>query len=85
MGAPCITVLPVKADHYTPLIQEAGNSRDVQQKFGIRPSTLYHWDKQGKVKSVLVSARKAGRGIRIYDFHSIRQLLGLVGEEVASK
>jgi hypothetical protein len=55
---------------------EAGNSADVQRIFGVRPSTLYQWQKGRLVRSVLAPGRGT-RGVRIYDFGSIRELLGL--------
>ena len=55
---------------------EAGNSADVKRIFGVRPSTLYAWQKGRLVRSVLAPGR-GNRGVRIYDFGSIRELLGL--------
>jgi hypothetical protein len=66
-----------------PRIQESGNAADVEEVFGVRPSTLYAWQKKRLVKSILAPGRGPGRGVRVYDFSSIRKLLGL--EEAASK
>jgi hypothetical protein len=57
-------------------IQESGNAADVERVFGVRPGTLYHWQKKKLVQSVLAPGR-GNRGVRIYSFESIRKLLGL--------
>jgi hypothetical protein len=63
-------------------VPEAGNAASAESVFGVKPSTLYHWQKRKLVKSVLAPGR-GNRGVRIYDFASIRNLLGL--EESAPK
>ncbi len=46
---------------------------DLQRRFGIRRSTAYELIGAGKIKSVAVRKKGARTGIRLIDFHSVRE------------
>ena len=67
---------PQKRPRITSSEPEYGDARDVQRIFGLKEALLYLLDRDGQVKSVSIKGRGQSRGKRLYDFASIRALLG---------
>ena len=54
---------------------EYGDAKDVRIQFGIRQTSLYQLWKRGDIKSIVIKAKGAERGKRLYSYASIRKFL----------
>lgn len=55
--------------------QEFGSSEDVRRCFGIKKGTLYNLQKFKKVRSISVPVTGKSKGVRLWDFQSIRNYI----------
>lgn len=56
-------------------LSEWGNTKQVYEVFGIRRGSLYRFVDAGLVKSVSIKNKGARKGVRLFNFQSIREML----------
>jgi hypothetical protein len=73
MTTKTLTTEPVQSGNFTGTIPEFGRVADVARHFGIKRGTLYNRD--GKIRGVLLRVRGQKSGVRLFDMASVREFI----------
>jgi hypothetical protein len=65
---------------FTPDI-EFGRFADLERRFSIKRSTAYALIEQGKIRTRYVRPKGSRHGVRLIDFHSVREFLGTAPDQ----